>query len=346
MNRKILFIGEHPAYLGGITRKCEVLKRELLKYHKVDTISINVKNNKILSFGIALLKMLVVVKKYDGLIYCLDNQRMYLLLKFQRFFWPNTLKKTVVVYSGGSFVELIDDKYRKAIECIKCSKQLWIEIKGIEGRLLTSGYKNIVYYPNPRVIEVEKRPQNYSSARELKLLYYSQISKEKGLMDVIRVVKILNERYDIAFTIDFYGLIKEDVEKVFNDFIKETPNAFYAGFNNAQDLEEYYSVLNQYDIMLFPSCWVGEGIAGACVEAKTAGVAIIASKHNYNSEIVDETKGEGALYEKGDVEGIARKVYQLYSNPDYLNEMKNMSFDSKKRYDVKAYQDLYNYCFD
>lgn len=346
MNNKVLFISEHPAYLGGITRKCEVLEKELKKYHELDKISINVKEHKILSFGIALIRILLVLKKYKGIIYCLDNSRMYLLLKFQNFFYPSTLKKTIIVYSGGSFEELLDDKYRKAIECIRNSKQLWIEIQSVTEQLLKSGYHNIKYYPNPRIIQVEKSPRIFTEGKTLRLLYYSQISREKGLLDAIEVVNLLNNSYNIDFTMDFYGLVKDDIKEIFYEFIENNQNVSYVGFNDAKNLEEYYEVLNKYDLMIFPTYWIGEGIAGACVEAKISGVAIIASNHNYNMEIVSEDAGEGIIVEKGNVVTMAKKIYDLYCDIDRLNQMKIKSFDSRKRYDVDAYQDLYAHCFD
>lgn len=346
MNGKILFIGEHPAYLGGITRKCALLEKELKKYHEIKTISINVKDKKILSFGIGLLKMLFQVGRFEGVIYCLDNPRMYLLLRFQSFFFRRTLERTIVVYSGGSFEELEDEKYRAAIDCIHQCKQLWIEIRSVEDKLKSLAYKNVVYYPNPRIIETEKSPLLFTEERELKLLYYSQISKEKGLLDTIAIVNKLNENANIKFTIDFYGLVKEDVETQFKEFIDSTPNATYVGFNDAADLNQYYEVLNAYDIMLFPSYWIGEGIAGACVEAKIAGVAIIASNHNYNSEIVDVAYGEGAIYEKGDISGMVNEIVGLYHNPEKLNKMKEQSFVSRNRFNVDSYQILYEKCFE
>ena len=344
--KRILYIGEGPAYLGGITRKSALLVGRLSQYHNVKKVDINVKNNKVISFSIALLKMLYLAGRYDGIIYCLDNERMYLMLKFQKIFHKNSIKKTVVVYSGGSFNELIDEKYNDVIKIIMNARQLWVEIKGINSTLVKRGYHNVVYYPNPRIIEVEKEPIPFNPQNPIRLLYYSQISREKGILNVIEVVKILNEKYKISFSIDFYGLVKEDIKEDFNNFIQNTGNASYKGFNNAPDLDKYYGVLNSYDIMLFPTYWIGEGIAGACVEAKISGVAIIASRHNYNAEIVDVNNCEGMIIDKGDNECIAKQIFKLYSNPSMLNNMKKMSYESRKRFSVDEYEELYKKCFD
>ena len=63
-------------------------------------------------------------------------------------------------------------------------------------RFKTSEY---VYYPNPRIIGCSFKPVLFKKNSSLKLLYYSQISKEKGLYDVIQIVDTLNEKTNVKF---------------------------------------------------------------------------------------------------------------------------------------------------
>ena len=65
-----------------------------------------------------------------------------------------------------------------------------------------------------------------------------------------------------------------------------------------------------------------------------------------NAEIVDVNNCEGMIIDKGDNECIAKQIFKLYSNPSMLNNMKKMSYESRKRFSVDEYEELYKKCFD
>ena len=52
------------------------------------------------------------------------------------------------------------------------------------------------------------------------------------------------------------------------------------------------------------------------------------------------------IIDKGDNECIAKQIFKLYSNPSMLNNMKKMSYESRKRFSVDEYEELYKKCFD
>lgn len=56
----------------------------------------------------------------------------------------------------------------------------------------------------------------------------------------------LNTDYGIDFTIDLYGIIKEDIKEEIERFFESIPNANIKGFNDASYMEDYYKVLNTY----------------------------------------------------------------------------------------------------
>lgn len=49
---------------------------------------------------------------------------------------------------------------------------------------------------------------------------------------------------------------------------------------------DVYEELNNYDIMLLPTRWEGEGVSGALIESKMAGITAIVSDWHVNSETV------------------------------------------------------------
>ena len=129
---------------------------------------------------------------------------------------------------------------------------------------------------------------------------------------------------------DFYGEIDLNYVAKFNSFLETHPNIRYHGVYDATN-GTVYQELNQYDILLFPSKWIGEGVPGILVESKMAGITAIVSDWNFNSEIVRD----------GD-EGVILKT----NLPDTINsiclnqieDLKKGSFESRKRYCTSTYR--------
>lgn len=345
MEKKVLFVGEYPIDYGGITRKSSILFGELNKRYITKLININVKKHKKISFLISAIKLICFMGKYKNVVYCIDSHRMYALIRLQFIFFPKSLKNTIVVFSGGDISRLDGKSNRKTLSIIKKVKSVWVESWKYGEALHKMGFDNTVYYPNPRVLGVSIKPIQYKNGSTLKLLYYSLISKDKGALDVIEAVKKMNQEHDIYFSIDFYGRVDSQIDQEFKTFIRNTDNANYKGMNDSKDINRYYSVLNSYDILLFPTQWRGEGVAGVCVEAKAAGIAVIASRHNTNSETIIEKNNEGLLIEKGNVQELVDTIKKLYFDSEFLNSLKQGSYESRKRYDVSGYDSLYSTCF-
>ena len=345
MDKKVIYIGEHPSEFGGITKKSEILYNQMRKFHPVDLISINVKNKKKISFLIAVISMILKVNKKVNVMYCIDSYRLYALLKLQRVFHPKTISNTIIVISGGDVSRIDVAKKDGLIEIFGNSKGVWVESERLKIVLEQNGIKNCLVYPNPRDIDVVIPPTPTKENNIIKLLYYSLISEEKGAIDTIQAVQKLNELNQIQFTIDFYGSITDKICDRFKAFIDQTPNANYCGFNDSKDIRKYYETISTHDIFIFPTHWKGEGVAGVCVEAKATGLAIIASDHNVNREIVRESNKEGIIIEEGNIDQLVNSILRLAKDEKLLMEIKNASFESRLRYDVKEYQSLYENCF-
>lgn len=333
---KVLYIGEIPGSYGGITRKSELLENKIKKYNDTNVVNINVKEHKKISYIISVLKILFLLRKSDKILYCLDNKRLFPLLRITRLFFKKKSENITIVFSGGEF----DDFFNTNSKQLSKDQNYWIEIRSVIDTLKKRGFKNITYYPNPRIQQVSCIPLMYDGKRPLKLLYYSQISKEKGVLDAIKIAKQL-DKLGVRYKMDFYGWIADDVKDLFNNFLENNFNVSYNGVNDNKDINQYFSTINKYDLMLFPTYWRGEGIAGACVEAKIAGVAIIASNHNYNIEIINADANEGIIINKGNIAEYVESIVKLYNDPNKLNKLKWGSYKSRKRFDVSFYEGVF-----
>lgn len=80
---------------------------------------------------------------------------------------------------------------------------------------------------------------------------------------------------------------------------------------------------------MLPSKWSGEGVPGALVESKMAGIAAIVSDWNFNAEIVKNDSEGIVLKEK--LSNVLNKI-----NSQKMMELKVGAFESRKRYDMSV----------
>ena len=102
-----------------------------------------------------------------------------------------------------------------------------------------------------------------------------------------------------------------------------------------------YEKLHEYDILLFPSRWKGEGVPGILIESKMAGIVPIVSDHLYNSEIVLNNI-EGIVLEKKDIGlQMSKTIKKLLECEDIYNNLANGAFTSRMRYSLETYKELF-----
>ena len=102
-----------------------------------------------------------------------------------------------------------------------------------------------------------------------------------------------------------------------------------------------YEKLHEYDILLFPSRWKGEGVPGILIESKMAGIVPIVSDHLYNSEIVLNNI-EGIVLEKKDIGlQMSKTIKKLLEYEDIYNNLANGAFTSRMRYSLETYKELF-----
>ena len=130
-----------------------------------------------------------------------------------------------------------------------------------------------------------------------------------------------------------------DFKEEFEAFLPASNHVRYCGvFDSAKD--NVYQKLNEYDVLLFPTRWEGEGVPGILVEAKMAGLAVIASRQNYNAELVREDLQEGILLNDQYAEEMFQAIGLLSKQSDKLQTIKNASYTSRKRFSLEEYQSL------
>ena len=201
------------------------------------------------------------------------------------------LKVVCRMFAGSIHTYLGSSELRKiiAFHFLKKSKINYFETQ----ELINWFNKNNIsckWFPNVR------KPHSYRVSNEYnkRIVYVSQIYKEKGIDILLKLSNRLPEDY----IIDVYGPILD--EKYSEDFFRE----YRASYKGVLLPNEVVPQLSKYNIMVFPTYWDAEGYPGVIIEAMSLGMPVISTKIGGIPELIDheetgilaDVKDEEALY--------------------------------------------------
>jgi glycosyltransferase involved in cell wall biosynthesis len=330
---KYIYLGGFPPPYGGVTIKNKLLFNKLSDFIEIEQSNLYIEKSnlpmKMISIFISLFS------KKNGLIIGISKGSLkkvtYLLYRINK----KLMNKSIVMVMGGTFSELVV-KEPKLQKRIKEYKHIYVETNSMKEVLNSVGVINVSVYPNCR----ERPKKDYKPIEineEIKCVFFSLISKDKGVEIILNAARILKEK-GIKFSIDFFGHIDPKYKDQFEKGISLYENIHYCGVFKSIGQDDVYDKLHRYDVLLFPSMWKNEGVPGILVEAKIAGVPAIASNINYNSEIITDGKTGLILKENTPVE-LADAIERLYLNRDMLIKMKNNAKYSSKYFLIEYHVD-------
>jgi len=166
----------------------------------------------------------------------------------------------------------------------------------------------------------------------LRCVVLTRISKDKGIPYLFQAMELLG---DAPIQIDLFGPIDDAFRREFNTSLLKDSRFQYQGYLDLLNHpEESYKKLSTYHVLLFPTQWVGEGFPGVVLDAYLAGLPVIATDWNMNSEVV--IPGEtGWLISPGNPQALADAMMTAVSSPPKLAEFSKNSREKASLYDVK-----------
>ena len=84
--------------------------------------------------------------------------------------------------------------------------------------------------------------------------------------------------------------------------------------------ELIYDTLLQYDLMLFPTFYPGEGLPGTIIDSYISRLPILASDWKYNGELIVDGES-GILHQAEDVNDLFDKIKLLALDSKLLNQL-------------------------
>lgn len=334
MGRKVIFVGwinkGKPADCG------ETMKNQLciqkLEEFGIDCMQMDFKNWRKHPWVFIQLVFNIVAHRDATLLLSTSPQNVYPLIKaLKKIGWKQNIVLWVI---GGSLGQKVKQGIHRA-DVINFAKHILVESStmvkeleecGVDGVIEVPNFKPIEYYP----VIGQKYP---NSKRPLRFVFLSRIMPEKGCDYILEATRLLNEEgYEKRFTVDFYGKIADGYSYAFNEKINSLKNATYQGFLNLRE-KEGYDQLSNYDMMLFPTYWRGEGFAGIFIDAFISGVPMIATDWAHNRIILED--GKTALFiPTHNVLALKEKMKQCISGGVDIQSMSRCCQNEAQKYDV------------
>jgi len=160
---------------------------------------------------------------------------------------------------------------------------------------------NLRYFPNTRQLP-DHAQRERTEVR--KLLFLSRIEPDKGLHECLQACKNLPE----SCSLSIYGAPTSGADMT---EVKNCPSAVYHG---VADPEEIPGILAEHDLMLFPTYFAGEGLAGVVLEALQAGMPVISTRIGGLPELIDH-EVNGLLVEPRSVAELEQAIKRLLDDP-------------------------------
>lgn len=214
-------------------------------------------------------------------------------------------------------------------------KAIYVQGQSMVAVMNELGLNNVFFVPNSKYIDfVPKKPIKQDEVTHF--VFLSRIEEYKGCDDIIKCVDILNDKgYRGKYDITFYGKTTDELDysEKFQKEVDEHSEVSYKGLLNLRDTSNYEE-LASYDVMLFPTYWMGEGFPGAIVDAYIAGLPVIASDWNLNREVVEEGK-TGWIIPVHDIGALAEKMIYAIENAVAVNDCSENSMAKAMNYDIR-----------
>jgi glycosyltransferase involved in cell wall biosynthesis len=169
-----------------------------------------------------------------------------------------------------------------------------------------------------------------------RLLYVGNITKRKGLLDLIKAMKLVAGKIPAAKLHVVGNIVSMKYFKMVTKLIiqnKLESNIKILGYLNGDQLQQEYS---EAQVFVLPSYEESLGIV--LIEAMASGKAIIASDAASIPYVIDDNI-TGLLYQSGDTAELAKKIIELLLDDKMRRQLSEAAVEKARMYDWKRVSD-------
>lgn len=336
---KIMFFANVPVHgvkesIGGAT----VLAKNILDFLEKDS-RLEVKHYQIRKFWrnklqlidylLWIFKFPLLAKRHD-VISIHATKDLHFTIAPILYLWSKLLNKKVVYHFFGGNFHIQYQKMPSFIKGIYNKTILRSDIVVFETKALMGFFQNIckqtLWLPNSRKRKNAQIEQKKFSKR---FVYISRVVPQKGVDEIVAVAEKLSEDYKV----DIFGPLDS---KYYKPTFFENKKVNYLGLIEPKDV---MSTLENYDVILLPSYFEGEGYPGILIESLALGIPVITTEwralpeiitNNYNGLLIP-IKNQEKLYQA--ITFFNQENYTIFRE----NAFKSFeNFDSEKVFDKLA----------
>lgn len=319
--------------VSGQYDRTEIIKDGLIR-EGYDVFFVNLYNYKKRPFSI-LIRLFRSYFLADAFLFMTSVNGTRVILKLISFLKKVKTKAIFQIAIGGwgnySFIEE-EIVYR---DILKSINGIFVEVKAMRDHYIRNGITNVYYLPNCKDISMNCKYNHCRDTVTYRFCTYSRVTPIKGISEAVAAVKYLNKRYgDYFCSLDIYGTYLEEDREWFDNLKKQfTDQITYKGKISRKDSMQ---VLSQYDIMLFFTTHVGEGVPGAVIDCYEAGVPIVVSDISFMREIVHDGI-TGLVFQNGSYMNMVNRIEEYCNNMSDEDKLKMRSNCLKEacKYDTR-----------
>lgn len=221
----------------------------------------------------------------------------------------------------------------ESVQRLRLCDGIYVESMRMLEELVDLGLERVHLRPNMRHFDVERRVSRAATS-PLRLVFMSRLIREKGVELAVEAVQRINRQAgSTVVELDLWGPVSNRDERWLQQVLESTgPEVKYCGFLQP---EQIYSVLPDYDALVFPTFYSGEGFPGVIVDAFVAGIPVLASDWQDNAEFIEDGHN-GLIFKSQDVTDLCDKILHVASNPDLLRNMKRHAAESAEAFHVDS----------
>ena len=313
----ILLIGprlnQQKTNVGGATQSFEYL----LQYFQKNNISHNIINTQKYQGIFSLLHFLVQYLKFiwkSDVVFLNTSQNGIKYMAPVACFLTKWLDKKIIIRPFGSALKEIFEQsgglQRKIFErTILKADILYLQTKTLIDffKPISKQVKQLVTsrnQPDPSLLRGDRPYQK-------RFLFLGHVKKAKGLDELLAAFN----RLDNSYSLDIYGPIGEPKY----EYLKNDKSKGYKGALKGE--KEVLQTIQEYDVVVLPTYYDGEGYPGVIVEAYSLGLPVITTKWRSIPEIVKHEK-TGILIEPKSTEALMAAI-QWFNKENYKEMSQN-----------------------
>lgn len=322
--------GGEDLFSDGQTIKTKILYEELCmvlgdkEVKKVDTY--NWKNNPLK----LIMKSMFLIFKTKNVIVLPGSNGIKIFVPLYSLINILFKRKLHYVVIGGWLPEMLK-RNNTVLKHLLNYEGIYVETNSMVELLKKSGLNNVFYMPNFKRLNIIDNNEIMKSEKfPLSMCTFSRVMQEKGIEDAILAVKSINNKYkQVIYTLDIYGQVDKAYEEKFKNLASDFPD--YINYKGIVDYKESVNVLKNYFALLFPTYYPGEGLAGTIIDAFSAGLPVIATDWNYNSEII-KNQYTGLVYDNKDHGKLEEILEKIMKEPHLIDNMRLNCLKESKSY--------------